>query len=261
MKDWLSEIIDQIALGEILANSKLSCGERFGLIAVDNAVEFMLIAYVETYKQLVGGHKAGGIIKKDWDETKRQFPKLLAFVTAQETALTSLETEISRYHDFRNGLYHSGTPVTTSASRVMKYSELARKVLAVLFSISLTNDEWESILAQNASALSGGTTPSSVKRQVTYELTDGLVKFATSASVTASEAVALCLHGFSIITGAPPSRPSLIQALARSGHPLSSDITNARLHDLKKNGWLQKEDLALSARGRKELGKKFLIEG
>ncbi len=261
MKDWLSEIIDQIALGEILANSKLSCGERFGLIAVDNAVEFMLIAYIETFKQLVGGHKTGGITKKDWDETKRQFPKLLAFVVTQEIALVPLETDISRYHDFRNGLYHSGAPVTTSAIRVMKYSELARKVLAVLFSILLTSDEWESILAQNASTLSGVANVNIIKRQVTYELTDGLVKFATAASLTASEAIALCLHGFSIITGAPPSRPSLIQALARSGHPLSSETANSRLYDLKKNGLLQKSDLALSAKGRKELGKKFLIEG
>lgn len=261
MKDWLSEIIDQIALGEILANSKVSCGERFGLIAVDNAVEFMLIAYVETYKQLIGGHKAGGVTKKDWDDTKRQFPKLLTFVVTQEAKLASLETEISRYHDFRNGLYHSGTPVTTTASRVIKYSELARKVLSVLFSISLTPDEWESILAQNSSALSGSSLSSSIKRQVTYELIDGLVKFSTATSVTASEAVALCLHGYSIITGAPPSRPSLIQALARSGHPLSVEVTNARLHDLKKSNWIQKNDLVLSAKGRKELGKKFLIEG
>jgi len=261
MKDWLSEIIDQIALGEILANSKVSCGERFGLIAVDNSVEFMLIAYIETYKQLIGGHKTGGVTKKDWDETKRQFPKLLAFVVTQEPNLNPLEAEIMRYHDFRNGLYHSGTPVTTSASRVIKYSELARKVLEVLFSISLTLEEWESILSQNASALSGSTSIISIKRQVTYELTDGLVKFSTSPSPPALEAVALCLHGYSIITGAPPSRPSLIQALARSGHPLSSKVANARLHDLKKNGWLQKNELALSAKGRKELGKKFLIEG
>ena len=181
MKDWLSEIIDQIALGEILANSNVSCGERFGLIAVDNAVEYMLIAYIETYKQLVGGHKAGGIIKKDWDETKRQFPKLLTFVVTQEVMLTPLEVEITRYHDFRNGLYHSGTPVTTSASRVVKYSELARKVLEVLFSISLTIKEWESTLAKNASALSGSIVTSTVKRQVTYV---GLTQDASERQVT-----------------------------------------------------------------------------
>jgi len=115
MKDWLTEIVDQMALGEVLAESSLSCGQRFGLIAVDNAVEFMLIAYVEVHRQLVGGHKAGGISKRDWDDTKRQFPKLLSFVAAQEPNLQPLEAEISRYHDFRNGLYHTGTPVTTSS--------------------------------------------------------------------------------------------------------------------------------------------------
>lgn len=259
MKDWLSEMIDQIALGEILANSNVSCGGRFGLIAVDNAVEFMLIAYVETDKQLIGGHKMGGISKKDWDDTKRQFPKLLTFVATQEAKLAPLEKEILRYHDFRNGLYHSGTPVTTSASRVTKYSELARKVLSTLFSISLTSDEWQSILAQNSAALSGSSTSSSTKRQVAYELLDGLVKFSTTTSLTASEAVALCLHGYSILTGAPPSRPSLILSLARSGHPLSAEVTNARLYDLRKRNWIQKHDLVLSAKGRKALGKRFLI--
>lgn len=261
MKDWLSEIIDQIALGEILAESNVSCGQRFGLIAVDNAVEFMLIAYVETYKQLIGGHKVGGITKKDWDETKRHFPKLLTFVVTQEANLASLETEISRYHDFRNSLYHSGTPVTTSPSRVKKYSDLARKVLPILFSITLTADEWDNILAQNASVLSGNTVTSSIKRQVTYELIDGLVKFSTTPPITASEAVALCLHGYSVVTSSPPSRPSLIQALARSGHPLSAEVAKARLYDLKKNGWLQKTELILSSKGRKKLGKKFLIDG
>ena len=64
MKSWLIDAIDQIALGEYLAESSISCGQRFGLIAVDNSIEFMLIAYVEVFKQIVGGHKRGGINKK-----------------------------------------------------------------------------------------------------------------------------------------------------------------------------------------------------
>ncbi len=259
MKDWLLEIIDQVALGEILANSAVTCGQRFGLIAIDNAVEFMLIAYIEIYKQLLRGGTPGRITKKDWDDTKREFPKLLAFVAAREPNLQPLEADISRYHNYRNGLYHTGTPVTPPAKRVLQYSKLAKQLLAVLFSISLSSDEWASILSQNASALCGDATPPSIKRQVTYQVVDTLVTFATTASLTATEAVALCLFGYSTLTGAPPSKPSLIQALARSGHPLSSDVLNARLHDLKKNGWLQRNELVLSAKGRKELAKKFLL--
>lgn len=259
MKTWLAEIIDQIALGEFLANSKVSCGQRFGLIAVNNAVEFMLTAYVEVYKQLVGGHKPGGITKKDWDETKKHFPKLLSYVATLDPNLQPLVAEIIRYHEFRNSLYHSGTPVTTTSSRVAKYSKLAQEILAILFAIKLAPKEWDSILSIVESSLSSESPSHSVKRQVTYEKVDDLVKFTTSASPTALEAVAICLHGCSILTGAAPSRPCLVQSLARSGHPLSINVLNARLFDLKRNGWLQKKDLTLSAKGRKELGEKYLL--
>jgi hypothetical protein len=259
MKTWLSEIIDQIALGEFLAYSKVSCGQRFGLIAVDNAVEFMLIAYVEVYKQLVGGHKLGGIIKKDWEDTKKHFPKLLAYVATLEPNLQTHVPDITRYHEFRNSLYHSGTPVTTTSTRVAKYSKLAQEILAILFTIKLTPQEWDSILSLVESSLSSQSPSHLIKRQVTYDKVDDFVKFTTSASPTASEAVAICLHGCSILTGAPPSRPSLLQSLARSGHALPLKVLNARLFDLRRNGWLQKNALALSAKARKELAKKYLL--
>ena len=183
MKNWLAEIIDQIALGEVLAHSEISCGQRFGLIAIDNAVEFMLIAYVEVYKQLIGGHKSGGITKKDWDDIKRQFPKLLSHVLVLEPALQPLEVEISRFHDFRNSLYHSGVPVTTTPKRVTSYSLIAREVLVILFGISFTPEEWENALSQSATSLGPSTESTTIKRQVTYELIDGLVKFSTSATL------------------------------------------------------------------------------
>ncbi|TAH48321.1 MAG: hypothetical protein EYC68_21570 [Chloroflexota bacterium] len=259
MKDWLVEIIDQVALGEFLADTNLSCGQRFGLIAVDNAVEFMLIAYVEIHRQLVGGHKPGGIPKKDWELTKSKFPTLLQAVVALEPNMRPLETDIGRYHNFRNDLYHSGTPVTTSATRVKNYVKVAKNVLNILFAINIDSNEWDSILAGVASSLSGNNQLSGIKRQITYEIVDGLVKFSTSIAPTAIEAVALSCHGFAILTSASPSRPSLVQSLARSGHPLAPDVVNARIHDMKKKGWLQKDDLVLSAKGRKELAKKYLI--
>src|SRR5690606_38005401 len=108
--------------------------------------------------QLVGGHKVGGITKKDWDDTKSKFPKLLSFVASHEVSLQPVETEISRYHDFRNSLYHSGTPVTTSPDRVTKYSELARQVLELLFKISLSTTEWNNILEKTSLSLSKNET-------------------------------------------------------------------------------------------------------
>ena len=198
MKDWLVEIIDQVALGEFLASTNLSCGQRFGLIAVDNAIEFMLIAYIEIHKQLVGGHKPGGIPKKDWELTKSKFPTLLQAVVTLELNLKPLETDISRYHNFRNDLYHSGAPLTTSATRVKNYVKIAKSVLNILFAINIDSNEWDAILAGVASSLNGNNELSGVKRQVTYEIVDGLVKFSTATAPTAIEAVALCCHGFAI---------------------------------------------------------------
>lgn len=259
MKDWLVEIVDQIALGEILAHSSISCGQRFGLIAIDNAVEFMLIAYVEIQRQLVGGHKVEGINKKDWDEIKRQFPKLLPFVVGLELNLQALEVEISRYHEFRNGLYHSGTPVTTSASRVANYSKLARDVMRILFGLQFTPDEWNDIVARVGEFLTVGSVTETIKRQVSYEEKEGIVKFITSGLPTAPEAIALCLHGYSVLTGAPPSRPSLAKSLTMSGHPLGEGVINVRLSNLRRARWIQKNALTLAAKGRRELAKKYLL--
>jgi hypothetical protein len=259
MKDWLVEIVDQIAVGEFLAQSRVTCGSRFGLIAVDNAVEFMLIAYVETYKQLIGGHKPGGIPKKDWDETKSRFPKLLSFVATCEPNIQPIETEISRYHDFRNNLYHSGLPLTTPPERVLKYSKLAKDVIAILFGINFSSDEWGQILDRISSSLTKSSTIATIKRQVIYEETNGVVKFDVEAHLSALDAIAICLHGYSVMTGAAPSRPLLVKSLAMSGHSLANDVINSRLSELRKSGWIQKDSLILSAKGRKELAKKYIF--
>jgi hypothetical protein len=260
MREWLSEIIDQIALGEYLSKSKLNCGSRFGLIAVDNAVEFMLISYVEIYKQLIGGHKVGGIKKKEWDDIKRQFPTLLAFVVKHESKLSLKENDTLRYHDFRNNLYHSGIPITTSPIRVERYSVLARDILSILFSISFTKTEWNDILFQISSVIKSTESEIVVRNQVTFNKIDDIIIFSSSASPIAKEAIALCLYGISIKLGSPPSILSLMQSLSRSGHPLSKTVVNSRLTDLRKIGWLQKDTLILSSKGIKEILKKFIIQ-
>jgi hypothetical protein len=259
MKEWLSETIDQIALGECMASSSVSCGPRFGIIAIDNAVEYSLISYVEQYKQLVGGHKPGGINKRDWDKKRRQFPDLLGYVATIETNLAPLESNILRYHDFRNNLYHSGLPLTTNKNRVHSYSELARNVLNILYSISYTSDEWDSILSSVKKQIEGIEDTQFNKFQVSYELIGDTVKFVTTNQPTAQEAIAISIHGYTVLTGDAPSRPLLVQTLARSGHPLSTDVLNSRLSDLRRNKWLRKSELLLSANGRRGLSKRYLL--
>lgn len=260
MKDWLVEIIDQIAIGEFLANSSLSCGQRFGLIAIDNAIEFMLIAYVEIHKQLVGGHKTGGVTKKDWDETKKHFPKLLNHVALQEANLQPMESEINRYHDFRNTLYHSGAPVTTASDRVNKYAKIAKEVMVVLFGIRISENEWNEVLNRIARMVSNSDISKTIKLQVTFEILDGgVIKFITNANPKATEVIGLCLYGYSSHSASKASKSLLIQSLSRSGYPLNQKVLNARLADLRNEGWLQNNQLILSGKGRKELAKKFIL--
>lgn len=259
MKDWLLEAIDQVALGEVLADSSVTCGQRFGLIAIDNAVEFMLIAYVEVDKQMVGGHKAGGIPKKDWDKTKAAFPTLLAFVESLEPKLSALQSEIIRYHDFRSDLYHSGIPTTTSADRVHKYAGIAREVLEALFSLAITPTEWAAKRQAIAAALQASGVPEGLRREVDFQEADGVVRFTCSEVPTARLAIALAIHGFYKLKAVPPDRAAIIKALALSGQSLSKAVVSARITDLRKSGWLQKNQLLLTGKARKALEAQFII--
>ena len=259
MKDWLVEAIDQVALGEVLADSKVTCGQRFGLIAVDNSIEFMLIAYVALHLQLVGGHKPGGIPKKDWERKKAAFPSLLSFVTSLEPNLSALEPEILRYHDFRSDLYHSGLPTTTSAERVHKYGVIARQVLDILFSLLLTPKEWESKLLSVAEALRTPEAKEGLRREVRVEEADGVIRFACNEVPKARLAIALAIHGFFKLKAIPPDRKQLGKSLALSGQSLSSAIINARITELRNAGWLQKNRLLLTGKARKCLEREFII--
>jgi hypothetical protein len=258
VKDWLVEIIDQVALGEFLSRSQLSCGSRFGLISLDNAVEFMLIAYVEVHRQLVGGHKPGGIPKKDWETTKGAFPKLLSFVVSCEASLGSLESEINRYHDLRNNLYHSGAPTTTAPTRVQKYVSVARHILNLLFAIVFSDDEWSAVLDSVRGALSGAVVAAGVRRSVAFADVSGIVTFSCVDTPNAREAIALLLHGYGKLAATEPDRKQLGVSLAKSGMPLAMPVIHARIADLRSSGWIRKDRLVLTAKGRKALQSRYL---
>jgi len=259
VRAWLRDPIDQIAIGEFLARSKISCGQRFALIAVDNSIEFMLIAYVEAYRQLVGGHKPGGIPKNEWRKIKGGFESLLSKICGLEPDLSQYEDEINRYHNLRNALYHSGSPTTVSSSRVMKYSKIARDVLSILFSIRFDKKEWEDYLSRIGCSLCSPASSPEIRRSVSYEQVNDLVRFSTDSQVSAKEAISLALHGFAILTGATPHRDSLLKSVAMSGYPITSKVLAARLSDLRKQRLIRKKHLQLTAKGLKVLQKKFIL--
>ena len=259
MKSWLLDAIEQVALGEYLASSTLSCGTRFGLIAVDNSIEFMLIAYVEAFRQLVGGHKQGGIPKKRWVKVKRNFEDLLAEVCSLETKLGQHQDEINRFHGLRNDLYHSGTPTTVSPSRVLEYSELARDALDILFSISFTDAEWAAHVSKVGESLVSGKSAAKVRRSVSFELVNDIVRFSTSDQPPAAKSVALSVYGFGVLVGKQPERQDLLRSVAMSGYPLTKNVLSARVSDLRKEGWIRKDRLQITAKGLRNLQKEFLL--
>lgn len=259
MKSWLQDAIDQIALGDFLGASPLSCGTRFGLIAVDNSVEFMLIAYVESYRQLVGGHKQGGIPKNSWQQTKRNFESLLDKVCDLDPNLRQHEDEINRFHRLRNGLYHSGTPTTVSQSRVKEYSKHARQALDVLFSISFSKSEWEEHTSNVGQALTSHSSAPTIKRSVTFDVVNDVVRFSTTDQPSAARSVALSVYGFGILAGKEPERETLLKSTAMSGYPMTNKVQNARISDLRKQGWIRKDRIQITAKGIRELKKQYLI--
>jgi len=259
VKGWLTDAIDQIALSEYLAKSAISCGQRFGLIAVDNAMEFMLIAYVEVYKRLVGGHRPGGIPKRDWQNKKRNFEDLLSYVCSLEPNLTKHEDDINRYHNLRNGLYHSGNPTTVSPTRVMKYAKLGREVLLILFSIGFARNEWEEHVGNVGLALVSPDISPRIRREVSFELEDDLVRYSTEGQPSAKQAICLALQGHGVLTGGYPDRDVLLKSVALSGYPLTRPVLTARLSDLRREGWIRKNALQLTAKGLRELQKDYLV--
>ena len=260
MKDWLAEIIDQIALAEYLSKSKLSCAARFALVAVDNSVECMLLVYVEMFKQLVGGHKSGGIAKNVWEQTKRNFQSLLSYVAGAEPALAAHVDEINRFHDLRSDLYHTGLPITITPKRVESYSHLAREVLAILFSIQISDTEWQDRIVAVAGLLSRQDADADVRHDASFTEVNGVVKVISSDLGTTSQGIALIIKGYSLVRGSSPDRDGLYASLRLSGYPGTNDIFRARISDLTRMGWLRKGLLQLSAKGNKELSKSYIFK-
>jgi hypothetical protein len=260
VREWLEDTIDQVVLGEVLAKSSVTCGPRFGLIAVDNAVEFMLVAYVEIQARLVGKPKPLGIPRKEWEETKRQFPSLLSYVVLKEAKLLALQHEISGFHDIRNDLYHTGTPITVSERRVKQYSAKARECLDILFGISFTQENWADYLTKVASVLCDESQSVSPRPSIVFQSDNDLVKVSNLTGATTRQAIMLVLHGFGTLKGKPPTRAQLSESLARSGQSVLPKNLSNRISDLRNEELILAHKLALTGRGQKDIRKEFVIE-
>jgi hypothetical protein len=91
MAIWLDDFLEQIATSMALADSGTETGTRLSFTIVDNAIEFLMKAYVENETQPIGSGRA---IKREEGENKKQnFKLFLEFVFKQFPSITASQSE------------------------------------------------------------------------------------------------------------------------------------------------------------------------
>jgi hypothetical protein len=252
MKVWTEDAIEQIATAELLNAANTSTGERLAFIICDNAIEYMMIAYTEVEKHLV--HTV--ITPKQWESTKMQFHLLLAHTVAQESKFAKHQGDIQSFHDTRNQLYHTGKPVTVKPATVDKYLTIAKEAVEILFGEKISKEDWEKKVATLNQALAGKA-GKTIKAAVTIEAKSGAVQVETHAQLKLPEILCVVIEAFNSTLGVPPTLEQLETSLALShaGH-LSGVNLSKRIHDARKNRLIQKDRLALTAKGNKLVAQK-----
>jgi hypothetical protein len=252
VKAWTEDAIEQIATAELLNAANTSTGERLAFIICDNAVEYMMIAYTEMEKHLV--HTK--IKPPQWEQAKRSFHSLLAFTVAQESKLTTHQGDIQSFHNTRNDLYHTGTPLTVKSAHVSKYLAIAKETVEILFGEKLSQGDWEKKVASLNHALAAKA-GKAIKAAVTIEAKNGFVQVETSATLTTPEILCVVIEAFNSKMGMPPTLEQLQTSLALShAAHLSGNNLSKRISDARKKGLIQKERLALTVKGNKLVSKK-----
>jgi hypothetical protein len=249
LKPWVSDVVEQICIAEILNDAPMNSSERLALIVCDNAVEFMMIAFVEVEKHLVGH----GIKRKDWDEAKQVFERLLDFACSHNRELAQVRGDVLSFHKLRNTLYHTGLPVSVKREHVADYLTHAKTLVSSFFAVAIGSSEWDTRKLHAATALCGrASTP--VQAHVTAELVGDSVRVCVPPSLGNLETLCLVLHLLTKTVGGIPTIEQLERSLALSGFShLSGANLSKRIYDARRKGLIQKDSLALSQSGRQAI--------
>ncbi|MEM2703927.1 MAG: hypothetical protein QXR45_12290 [Candidatus Bathyarchaeia archaeon] len=252
MQTWIEDIIEQICIAQILKDSTAISGKRLSLIIVDNAVEYMLKAYGDTY--LV---PKGKIKRDEWEKKKVSFRQLLDCVVANSN-FTENPDDIFNYHDkLRNPLYHEAAPLSVEPRKIEDYIQKAKTILKDLFAIELSEEEWKNHIQKTIIALGGKIAPKLVEFFLTE---DGLVRMQTQITLKDTEAILLMIYGFMMITGrAPTNIEELEKCLNYSGHPIDNKKLVVKVSQLRGAKKINREELTLTAKARDQIKKKYFI--
>ncbi len=254
MAIWLDDLLEQIAAAIALADSGTETGKRLSFIIVDNAVEFLMKAYVESESQLVGFGKK--ISKPDWENKKKYFEQVLDVVFSNFT-ITASKIDILSYHDVRNKLYHEGKPLSVSPKIIPKYIGELKTLLNDLHKFKMSDDQWRK-RAYDVSQMIAQK-EAQTKTVITYSNEAGQTRFKTDVTMKDTEAIMHAIHAFSHYFGTGPSLDEIEAILTRSGQATEKSVICKRLDHLKSSKMILKSKILLDPKAVEKLRKKYAI--
>ena len=260
MSGWKDDIIEQIAVSQYLLQSKVETAERLSMIIVDNAVEYLLKAYVEVEINGVGSGANKVVRRRNWeDDIRSSFDKLLDFVFSIKSC-SGDKVKILEYHRIRNSLYHTGLPISVKEKKINAYVIQCQILLSDLIGFTLSESGWKSrikLIDKEIREKQGKINKPLVK----YDCTGDLPKFVTDESIKDTDAVMLSIDCFTSTEGDEPTLEQLERILTKSRHRLDQRTISKNLTHLRKRRLLNKTTNYLEPEGNEEIKKKFFIDG
>ena len=253
IKIWLKEIMEQVAVAKILNESGIDSGSRLALIVVDNSVEFALKFYVEN-NELTTKHV---LTKDQLQKIETSFPTVLDAVIGYAKIDIDKGDFIS-YHNTRNDLYHRGKPVTVMPKYVDDYIEKAKDIFKKLFNFELKQMEWDKIINDIRKSFLEKK-KIQIKETVEFEKVDSLIRMKTYAKIKNTESIMLIIFGFLGNYARPPTSEELKKSLMISGQTIPDNILGARITELRRSGYIERDRLLLKGKAQNKLRKRFLI--
>lgn len=252
METWIEDIVEQICVSRILMDSKTISGRRLSFIIADNSIEFMLKAYGDT--RLVGTV----IKKKDWENLKSDFNKMLSFVATHSSSKFSVDPkEIVYYHWIRNTLYHGALPLSVEPQKILDYLDKAIILLSDLLNVKPSKKELNAKTERVRIAIRTKEMPKLVEFVPTQ---DGLIKMQATVELSDKRAIPLVIYGFTTIVGKCPTDRELEKSLSYSGHPISPKGRLAvYISQLRKKKIINRGELSLTGRARRSLKKLYFM--
>lgn len=132
---WLSGCYELLEHGIEHFLNDTEFDRRLSMISIDNALELAVKTYISRNLRVLN------IKRKDYDNIKRDFSKLLSFILKiaplkiNEQELSSIE----HYHELRNNLYHEGIGMSVNKEIVKSYSEEVISLISKLYEVDLRN--------------------------------------------------------------------------------------------------------------------------